>query len=320
MRFGGYGLGDVTPSYEESATPNLPGLFMRTDQLDAVVQVRNWWRSRGGPGDGFEGRAATGVLIGPRLVLTAKHVVSEQTDERANAVPASLLDVVFGADHRTEDPGKIVPVYGAEIINPGVPLGTSVLPRGSPISDFLGVSHDDLALLFLSSVAPASPIPLAPSEPVIGQRLQLSGFGQMLLADGRRGWAIGTVTHFSADRSGFFCRSTGSMEAGTSPGPGDSGGPAISISPSGSPQVSGVVSGGKWLFPGLERTRMELYASVAPHRDWIDAASSRLLAEDWQHGKVVGGGGGGKASIAGPLIAAGGVLSAFGWLASRGKR
>jgi hypothetical protein len=278
-----HSFGGVTPSYEESATPSLPGLFIRTDQLDAVVFVRNWMGERGAPGTGFSGLAGTGVLIGPRLVLTAKHIVAEQTQSRADACPANYFDVVFGSSSWVEDPSRIVPVYAAEVINPGVPLGMSTLPRGSAVAEFLAVSHDDLALLLLGGSAPASPIPLAPVEPIIGQRLQLSGFGQMAIGMNTRGWAQGTVTHFAADRSGFFVRSTGSREASTSPGPGDSGGPAISISPSGSPQVSGVVSGGKWLFPELERTRMEMYASIAPHRAWITSTAERLLAEDWQH-------------------------------------
>jgi hypothetical protein len=309
----------TSPSYEESSTPNLPGLFMRTDQLDAVVQVRRWSYYRGSAGDLFNGSAGTGVLIGPRLVLTAKHVVAERTAERANADPATIFDVVFGADKFTTDPSLIVPVYGVEAINPGVPIGAAGLTRDSAFGDFLSVSHDDLALLFLSRVAPASPIPLAPSEPTIGQRLQLSGFGQMALDSAQRGWAQGTVTHFSNDRSGFFVRSTGSSEADTAPGPGDSGGPAISVSPAGSPQVSGVVSGGKWLFPELERTRMEMYASVAPHRDWLDAASSRLIAEDWQHDVGRTAGGTSSSSVLPWVIGGAAVIGLVALLASGGK-
>jgi hypothetical protein len=313
-------VADPPPSYEESLTPTLPGLFMSTDQLDAVVQVRGWWEGADpglvGTTAPFNGTGGTGVLIGPRLVLTAKHVVAERTRERANAVPATKLDVVFGPKIWPEDPQSVVPVYAVEVIDPGVALGMSSLPRGTPLADYMRINHADLALLLLSRPAPARPIPLAPAEPAIGQYLQLSGYGNMEIG-GKRGWAVGTVTHFAEDRSGFLVRATGSMESNTSPGPGDSGGPAISISPSGSPQVSGVVSGGKWLFSELERMRMELYASVAPHRDWIDTASSRLLAEDWQHDTEKSGGGAAGRSMTVPLIVGGVALVAFSYLIFR---
>lgn len=289
------------PLYEESSYPSLPGLFMRTGQLDAVVRVRNWHPNPAGPGS-FSGAGGTGVLIGPRLVLTAKHVTTVHTRERSTAVPASSLDVVFGADFNT--PTAVFPVRAQEIINPGVALAVGGLRRDVPLVTMLSLEHADLALLLIDAGAPANYIPIG-TEPIIGQNLQLSGFGQMALPDWSRGWAIGTVSHLVHDRSGFFARVSGSAEADTAPGPGDSGGPAIAASPGGSAEIVGIVSGGSWMFAELQRTRMETYVSVYHYRDWIRAASDRLLSGEWVHERIVGKAA--RRSYAVPLII-GGVL------------
>lgn len=290
----------LIPSYEESTSPTLPGLLLRTDQLDAVVQVFN-----------TEGGGATGVLIGPRLVLTAKHVVAERTPERANAVSTGSISVGFGPSLFV--PRTVIRAEAVEVMNPGQPISVHVLRRDSPLSAFMDLAHDDLALISLPRVVEdVAPIPVSAIAPSIGQGLQLSGYGSMstwtVAANKARGWAIGTLTHYARDASGFMVRATGSLERDTGPGPGDSGGPAISADPSGAARVVGIVTGGQWMFPGLRSMRVETYVSVAYHFEWIRGAAARLLGGAWTDDKVVSAP---PSSPVVPLLVGGAVVAAI---------
>jgi len=229
-----------------SPDPSLPGMSFTSAQRSAVCRILtlSYHDSPGPARFDHPTRAAldgTGVLIHPRVVLTAGHVTGTSIDTWETAV-------LFGTGgFRIPFSPPETPEIHIHRITNGVCLGTG---RAGPVAEareILDFAHDDLSLLLLSEDAPAwvSPIGLR-SAPSVGDLVQVAGYGptrsELLGSESAPlGWSIVTVSHVPSSGCSFLTRDLGA-EIGGRQTRGDSGGPAFAPKSGGIPGVCGIIS------------------------------------------------------------------------------
>jgi len=309
-----------------SSTPSLPGLNMTQQEMVAVCRIMDVELC--GVGDPLCWRSArvhgSGVLIHPRVVLTAGHVAITGFSHGAPYVDRWGRGVLFG----TGQYATRIFADESEGITISHIVEGSILDTGLSASDsgeeILSHEYNDLALLLLRDPAPSwcSPIRLG-SCPAIGSQVEVSGYGGVRVpgevpVSSSTSWATVQVTLVPDTGTSFVTRDlVGGVGRQT---PGDSGGPAIVAASDRSPRVVGVVSGGSTvLVPGRTLT---VYTRLDGSRlSWITSKLSEwgLSYSDFSvDSGYAGKTSRAKSSAAGPVVLATGVLGFLGWLASRG--
>lgn len=320
LRRGGFGL------IGGSSTPSLPGLNMTPQQMAAVCRIMDVEPcGSGDPSCWVSAKVhGSGVLVHPRVVLTAGHVAITGYSHGRPYVDTWGRGVLFGtgeyARRLLADRSAGVTISRvAEGAILGLTLGAD--PSGEEI---LSHEYEDLALLLLHEPAPSWCVPIRlGSCPAIGSQVEVSGYGGVtepgaVPVSSSTSWATVQVTLVPDTGTSFVTRDlVGGVGSQT---PGDSGGPAIVADSDRSPRVVGVVSGGsKVLVPGRTLT---VYTRLDRHLSWITntlsgwgLSYSDFSADAGYSGKpsMV------RVSAAGPLVLGGGLLGALAWLAGRGR-
>jgi V8-like Glu-specific endopeptidase len=111
-------------------------------------------------------RLCTGSVIAPRVVVTAKHCVHDESPEDVwTPVAASALTVSIG--HSMIDGGGIAREVGV--------AGIRVTPGAYTLGDAL--AGDDLAVLVLDAVAGVDPVGVSTEPPALDDEVLIAGFG-----------------------------------------------------------------------------------------------------------------------------------------------
>lgn len=184
----------------------------------------------------------SGTLITADVILTAAHCLDTAKGGSTfrTAAPSSVA-VYLGGEEAASDPAPIFIGVSETLIHPSYNRQALL---------------NDIALMRLSSPAPAAIAPVAPLPAALGFRaadigiaLDFAGFG--VTEDG----SSGVLLHAIASLGGYGCAVAGCGSAGdaatqisyaqpvTGPCSGDSGGPAF-ISRNGTPYVAGITSYG----------------------------------------------------------------------------
>lgn len=182
--------------------------------------------------------ACSGVLVGARAVLTAAHCFP-LPDADASLFPH---DACFGPDVRTCTPVRVI--------------GHEIHPRWDVLSFTF---DDDLAVVFLESDAPATPVALSERAPVPGEEIEIFGYGRTdAVAKESAGEKHGVVVSVLAIADGRVVHGEGACK-------GDSGGPLFAPTEPGA--VVAITSSGPAGCRDSGRATL-----VGPHVDFIRSA------------------------------------------------
>jgi hypothetical protein len=195
----------------------------------------------------IDGQAlCSGTLIAPRVVLTARHCVSETSEEVA--CPAHGAQIL--GDH---EPSSLTIVAG-DTFRTGTPLARGkklVVPTGTTLCG------RDIALIELDRAVSITPLAANLDHALaVGDRLKMVGYG-------KRGDDLGAGRKFVREGVPVLGLSTAELLVGEVSCNGDSGGPAID---KGRAAVVGVVSRGGPTCEGPDArsiyTRTDAFASL----------------------------------------------------------
>lgn len=224
----------------------------------------------------------TATLIAPNLVLTARHCVSDMTQNKIAGTQCEELKDDTGATAPPDKNGAVIPPTRIALVNETAPDGTTFGPAVTKVlvpdgSTGVGNCGHDLALLQLKS-AWEGVTPIAPrllQGPTVGEPLTVVGYG----ADGAKGGeGVRRILSGASVESVGESRMAGDVLRTTDeewvidkgPCAGDSGGPALDASG----KVVGVMSRGKQtVCLSMVYQRLDLNA------EWIKGAA-RQAAED----------------------------------------
>jgi hypothetical protein len=243
-----------------------------------------------GRGGGFQG-GCTGTLVHPRLVLTARHCVSE-TEPGGIACDVDGTPISGGGVVGDYEPSQFRVLVGPELSFDFAATGQQIIHNGAA-----NLCNNDIAFIVLDKPvdAPIAQIRLD-TQPTVGELIKAVGWGQSNNSSGpsRRRRDNVPITAVGPDDSlSYFPVGPNEFAVGESICQGDSGGPALAKSGA----VVGVVSRGG---NGKQADRNDptascvddgrylahnLYTRTDPFRELVNTAFAAVGGEPWIEGQ-----------------------------------
>lgn len=259
-----------------TASPIIKGVDSDASH-DAVVLLEHY---EGGTRVGAS--ACSGILITPKVVLTARHCVSE-TQEGGIACSSTGKPISGGGVKADYKPSSIYVFVGQK--RPDLLAGEQPVARGAAFvhDGATNLCDHDLALVVLDrAVARPKIAPLRlEGGPQKGDSVTLVGWG--LDENGAEPLARKTRTVSVLGVGGGSGTGPGEFRVGEGSCQGDSGGPALA---SGSAAVLGVLSRGGAPGGGCVGEAAEnVYTLLAPYKDLIEKTAREQGGEPWIEGQ-----------------------------------